>query len=122
MEKALRVAATGMYAQKLHLDTIAHNLANVNTTGFKKSKVEFQDLLYQTIQPAGTPTGEDSSTPTELQVGSGTRPVATNKMFFQGDVVSTGNALDIAIEGDGFLWLSEVMILRKSVKSSWRDL
>jgi flagellar basal-body rod protein FlgG len=102
MDKALRVAATGMHAQKLHLDTIANNLANVNTTGFKKSKVEFQDLLYQTIRPAGSNTGADASTPTELQIGCGTKPVATNKMFFQGDVISTGNALDIAIEGDGF--------------------
>jgi len=102
MDKALRIAATGMYAQKLHLDTIANNLANVNTTGFKKSKVEFQDLLYQTFRPAGTTEGEGATIPTELQVGCGTRPVATNEMFFQGDVISTGNALDLAIEGDGF--------------------
>ena len=102
MDKALRIAATGMQAQKLHLDTIANNLANVNTTGFKKSKVEFQDLLYQTFRPAGAAEAEGAMIPTELQVGCGTRPIATHKMFFQGDVISTGNALDLAIEGDGF--------------------
>jgi flagellar basal-body rod protein FlgG len=103
MDKALRTAASGMRAQQLHIDTIANNLANVNTTGFKKSKVEFQDLLYQTIRPAGSFTAEGVQSPTELQVGCGTRPVSTAKMFTQGDVTETGNALDVAIEGDGFL-------------------
>lgn len=102
MDKALRIAATGMLAQKLHVDVIAHNLANVNTTAFKKSKVEFQDILYQTIRPAGSTTSEGATTPTELQLGCGTRPVATNKNFMQGTAISTGNALDMAIEGDGF--------------------
>ena len=101
MDKSLRIAATGMRSQQLHVDSIANNLANVNTTGFKKSKVEFQDLLYQTIRPAGSISGEGAVVPTELQVGCGTRPVATNKMFSQGDVTSTGNPLDLAIEGDG---------------------
>ena len=105
MDKSLRIAATGMRAQQLHIDTIANNLANVNTTGFKKSKVEFQDLLYQTIRPAGASVSEDAKAPTELQVGCGTKPVSTTKMFTQGDVVATDNALDLAIEGDGFFQL-----------------
>jgi len=103
MDKALRTATSGMRAQQLHIDTISNNLANVNTTGFKKSKVEFQDLLYQTIRPAGAGTSVGSEAPTELQIGCGTAPVSTAKMFTQGDVVQTGNALDLAIEGDGFL-------------------
>ncbi len=102
MDKALRTAASGMHAQQLYIDTIANNLANVNTTGFKKSKVEFQDLLYQTIRPAGSFTGEGIQNPTELQVGCGTKPVSTAKLFTQGDVTQTGNSLDLAIEGDGF--------------------
>jgi flagellar basal-body rod protein FlgG len=102
VDKALRTAATGMRAQQLHVDTIANNLANVNTTGFKKNKVEFQDLLYQTIRPAGTATTEGTEAPTELQVGCGAKPVATTRMYTQGDVVATGNSLDLAIEGDGF--------------------
>jgi len=102
LDKALRTAATGMRAQQLHVDTIANNLANVNTTGFKKNKVEFQDLLYQTIRPAGAATAEGTEAPTELQVGCGAKPVATTRMFTQGDVVATGNSLDLAIEGDGF--------------------
>ncbi len=102
MDKALRTAASGMRAEQLHIDTISNNLANVNTTGFKKSKVEFQDLLYQTVRPAGANTSENTNSPTELQVGCGTKPVSTAKMFTQGDVVETGNSLDLAIEGDGF--------------------
>ncbi|NIA29230.1 MAG: flagellar basal-body rod protein FlgG [Actinobacteria bacterium] len=105
MDKTLRTAATGMRAQQLYIDTIANNLANVNTTGFKKSKVEFQDLLYQTIRPAGAQVAEGTKTPTELQVGCGTKPVATTKLFTQGDVVATGNSLDLAIEGEGFFQL-----------------
>jgi len=105
VDKALRTAATGMRAQQLYIDTIANNLANVNTTGFKKSKVEFQDLLYQTKRAAGVTVAQDANSPTELQVGCGTKPVATTKMFSQGDVVETGNSLDISIEGDGFFQL-----------------
>jgi len=105
VEKSLHTAATGMRAQQLYIDTIANNLANVNTTGFKKSKVEFQDLLYQTERSAGTTVSQGSSAPTELQIGCGTRPVSTTKMFTQGDVSQTGNSLDLAIEGDGFFQL-----------------
>ena len=102
MNRIMRTAATGMAAQQLNVDTIANNLANVNTPGFKKNQVEFQDLFYQSIRPAGVNTVGEAEVPTELQVGSGTRPVATAKMFSQGDVLETGNPLDVAIEGDGF--------------------
>lgn len=96
MNRAMHAAATGMNAQQLYIDTIANNLANVNTTGYKRSKVEFQDLLYETIRPAG------AETPVQLQVGCGARPVATPRIFTQGDLTNTGNALDLAIQGEGF--------------------
>ena len=102
MIRALRTAATGMYAQELFVDVISNNLANVNTTGFKRSKVEFQDLLYQTLQAPGVERGQANATNAEIQVGHGTRPVAVVKQFSQGDVSSTNNPLDLAIEGDGF--------------------
>ena len=103
MSRALYTAATGMIAQQMNVDNIANNLANVNTTGYKKSKLEFQDLLYQQIRLAGATQAEGAQVPVELQIGYGTRPVATQRMFSQGTVVSTGNPLDISIDGDGFL-------------------
>ena len=102
MIKAMRTAATGMMAQQMNVDTIANNLANVNTTGFKKSKVEFQDVLYQNIRKAGTATAIGSQVPTELSIGYGTRAVSTNRQFTTGDLQLTGNPLDLAISGDGF--------------------
>lgn len=103
MDKALQVAASGMLAQKLYIDVIANNLANVNTTGFKKSNLEFQDLLYETLRSAGEPTGAEQRRPASLQLGNGTRVVATTRSFSQGTVVATNNPLDMAINGDGFL-------------------
>ncbi len=102
MIRALSTAASGMFAQQLHIDNIANNLANVNTTGFKKSRTEFQDLIYQNLREAGVPNAQGNVLPTELQVGHGVRPVATQKMMTQGDMLQTGNSLDIAIEGNGF--------------------
>jgi len=102
MLKSLYAGASGMHAQQMSIDTIANNLANVNTNGFKKSTMEFQDLIYQTIRAAGSKTGDESQTPTELQVGGGVKPVATNKSFSQGDVVATDTPLDVAIIGEGF--------------------
>jgi flagellar basal-body rod protein FlgG len=99
---ALRTAATGMYAQELSVEVISNNLANVNTTGFKRSKVEFQDLLYQTIQNSGAESNNTNATSSEIQVGHGTKPVAVLKQFSQGDINPTGESLDLAIEGDGF--------------------
>ena len=105
MNRTMHAAATGMNAQQLYVDTIANNLANVNTTGYKKSKIEFQDLLYQTIRPAGAIILGGGTTPTQLQVGCGTKPVATPRIFTQGDLTSTGGSLDLAIKGDGFFQL-----------------
>lgn len=103
MIQALYTAASGMQAQQLNVDTISNNLANVGTTGYKKMRVDFQDLLYHTIKPAGTPpTAPGVQTPVPIQVGEGVRPVATPRIFSQGEVVTTDNPLDLMIEGDGF--------------------
>lgn len=102
MIKAMRTAATGMVAQQMNVDTIANNLANVNTTGFKKSKIEFQDVLYQNIRKAGSASSAGTQIPTELAIGYGTRAVSTNRQFTVGDLTQTGNPLDMAIAGDGF--------------------
>jgi len=91
-----------MQAQNMNIDVIANNLANVNTTGFKKSRIDFQDLLYRTIRPAGVSSAQGSEVPTGIQLGHGTRPVATQKIFTKGDFQATNNQLDMAIEGDGF--------------------
>jgi flagellar basal-body rod protein FlgG len=102
MLRALYSAAAGMQSQELNLDVISNNLANVNTTGFKKSKVEFQELLYQTTREPGADLGSGNQVPTGIQVGQGSRPVATARIFTQGDLTQTGEQLDIAIQGDGF--------------------
>ncbi len=102
MLRSLFTAATGMEAQALRIDVIANNLANVNTTGFKSSRAEFQDLLYQSLRSAGSPSSSNTEVPTGIEIGLGTRPVSTHKIFTQGDFMLTGNELDIAIEGDGF--------------------
>ena len=102
MLRALYSSASGMQAQQMNLDVIANNLANVNTTGFKKAKVEFQDLLYQTDRAAGAEGGAGNQVPTSLQVGHGSRPVATAKIFTNGELYQTGEKLDIAIHGNGF--------------------
>ena len=102
MLRALYTSASGMQAQQMNLDVIANNLANVNTTGFKKSKVEFQDLLYQTNRAAGSEAGAGNQVPTSLQVGHGARPVATAKIFTNGELYQTGEKMDLAIHGNGF--------------------
>ncbi|NOY77239.1 MAG: flagellar basal-body rod protein FlgG [Calditrichaeota bacterium] len=102
MIRSLRTAATGMYAQEMVVDVISNNLANLNTTGFKKSKVEFQDLLYQTIQNPGASTNGSAAPTSEIQIGHGTKPVSVLKIFSQGDVSPTDNPLDLAIDGEGF--------------------
>ncbi len=102
MLRALYSSAAGMESQQLNLDVIANNLANVNTTGFKKSKIEFQDLLYQTTRSAGAEQGAGNQLPTGLQVGNGSRPVATSRIFTTGELTQTGERLDLAIQGDGF--------------------
>ena len=102
MIRSLWTASTGMNAQTLNIDVIANNLANVSTTGFKKSRAEFQDLLYETMRPSGVSSSESTQVPTGIQVGHGTRPSAVNKILIQGDLQQTGNELDAAIEGNGF--------------------
>ena len=92
MLRALYSSASGMQAQQMNLDVIANNLANVNTTGFKKSKVEFQDLLYQTNRAAGAEAGAGNQVPTSLQVCHGARPVATAKIFSNGEMYQTGES------------------------------
>jgi flagellar basal-body rod protein FlgG len=103
MNLSLYSAATGMEAQQLNLNTIANNLANVNTPGFKRSKIEFQDLLYQKpTRASGTDSGGGNLVPTGTEVGNGSRVAATSKVFTQGQLNATGEKLDIAIQGDGF--------------------
>ncbi len=102
MLRALHTAASGMEAQQLNIDTIAHNLANINTTGFKFRRAQFQDLLYQNMRQAGAANTATTEIPVGLQVGLGTKPVATEIIFSQGDFVSTGNTLDVVIQGQGF--------------------
>jgi flagellar basal-body rod protein FlgG len=91
-----------MVAQQLNIDVTSNNLANVNTIGFKKSRAEFEDLMYQTLNIAGTENLDGNRIPTGMQVGMGVKPTTTHKLFSQGDFQNTGNPLDLAIEGDGF--------------------
>lgn len=102
MIRGMWSAATGMGAQQLRLDIISNNLANVNTTGFKKSRGDFEDLIYQTTRQAGGELPGGGQVPTSLQVGLGVRPVAISKVFSQGDYVHTENELDLAVEGKGY--------------------
>lgn len=102
MLRALYSAAAGMQAQQMNLDNISNNLANVNTTGFKKSKLEFQDLLYDTTRAAGADMGGGNQLPSSLQIGQGSIPIATQRIFTEGELTQTGENLDVAIQGDGF--------------------
>ncbi|MDI3543383.1 MAG: flagellar basal-body rod protein FlgG [Candidatus Atribacteria bacterium] len=102
MIRALWTAATGMQAKQMDMDVIANNLANVNTTGFKKSRVDFQDLMYQVVRVQGSPTSPDTQVPSGIEIGLGVRPGAVQKMFSQGNIYETSNPLDVVIEGDGF--------------------
>ena len=102
MMRALWSAASGMKTQQSNMDVIANNIANVNTTGGKKQRAEFQDLIYQTMREAGAPSGADTQYPTGLQVGLGARLSATNRIFTQGNMQSTGNPTDRGRQGEGF--------------------
>ncbi|NOZ87037.1 MAG: flagellar basal-body rod protein FlgG [Deltaproteobacteria bacterium] len=102
MFSSLLTASTGLQAQQLSIDVIANNLANVNTVGFKRSRADFEDLLYHTYRAPGTKSARGVEIPTGLQVGRGTRPVATSREFSTGELRNTGNPLDLAIEGKGF--------------------
>jgi flagellar basal-body rod protein FlgG len=100
--RSLWTSTTGMSAQNLNMDVIANNLANVSTSGFKKSRADFQDLLYQIMKVPGSPTSADTKSPTGIQVGLGVKPASITKVFTEGDIVQTQNTLDVAIEGQGF--------------------
>ena len=102
MMRSLWIAKTGMEAQQTQLDTITHNLANVGTNGFKRSHAVFEDLMYQNLRQAGANTTEQTTLPTGLQVGLGTRAVATTRIFSQGNLLQSANPLDVAIRGSGF--------------------
>ena len=102
MDASLWIAKTGLTAQQTRMSVISNNLANVNTTGFKKDRAVFEDLLYQNIVPAGGQVDAESETPTGLMLGTGTRVVATEKLHAQGNIITTENALDLAISGDGY--------------------
>ena len=102
MIKSLWISKTGMDAQQTQLDVISNNLANVGTTGFKRARVAFEDLLYQNVRQAGANSSQQTQLPTGLQVGTGVKPVATPRVFTQGNLQQTGNQLDLAINGQGF--------------------
>ena len=102
MNSALWAAKTGLDAQQTKMSVVSHNLANVNTTGFKKDRAIFEDLLYQNVKQVGGSTSQDTVSPTGLSVGTGVRIVATEKNYTQGGLSNTGNSLDVAINGRGF--------------------
>jgi len=102
MIRSLWISKTGLDAQQTQLDVVANNLANVGTNGFKRSRAVFEDLLYQTLRSPGSQSSQQTSVPSGLQVGTGVRPVATVRVHTQGNLQKTDNALDVAINGQGF--------------------
>ena len=107
MIRALYTAASGMNAQQANIDNVAHNLANVNTAGFKKAHMEFEDLVYQQARVAGTPTSATGEAPVGLELGLGTRAVGTSRDFSSGSMRSTSGQLDLAVEGDGLFQVTQ---------------
>ena len=103
MNKALWVAKTGLEAQQMRMSVISNNLANVNTTGFKRDRAVFEDLLYQNVRQVGAQSSQDTRLPSGMQLGTGVRTVATEKLHTLGNIVQTENSLDVAIQGRGFL-------------------
>ena len=106
MLKAFSTAATGMAAQQMMVDVTANNLANINTTGFKRSQIDFQDLLYLKMRQSGTEVASGMKSPSGVEIGSGVRAASTVKIFSLGELLNTAKSLDIAIAGDGFLQVS----------------
>lgn len=102
MIRSLWIAKTGLDAQQTQMDVISNNLANVSTSGFKRARAVFEDLLYQTIRQPGAQSSEQTQLPSGLQIGTGVKPVATERIFTQGNLQQTGNAKDVAIQGNGF--------------------
>lgn len=106
MIRSLWIAKTGLDAQQMNIDVVANNLANVNTTGFKRSRAVFEDLLYQTLRQPGARSSQQSEIPSGLQLGTGVRPIATERIHTQGNLTQTGNPLDVAINGNGFFQIT----------------
>lgn len=102
MLRSLWIAKTGMESQQTNIDVISHNLANVSTNGFKKSRPVFEDLIYVTLRQPGAQASQQTEVPSGLQLGTGARPVATERIHIQGGITQTGNSFDIAIQGNGF--------------------
>ena len=102
MIRSLWIAKTGLEAQQTQMDVISNNLANVSTTGFKRSRAVFEDLLYQTLRQPGAQSSQQTQVPSGLQIGTGVRPTATERIHTQGNLQQTSNQLDVAIQGDGF--------------------
>ena len=102
MTQALWIAKTGLDAQQTRMAVVSNNLANVNTTGFKQGRAVFEDLLYQNIRQSGGQTSQDTELPSGMNLGTGVRVVATEKLFTQGSILQTDNALDVAVKGRGF--------------------
>ncbi len=105
MIRSLWIAKTGLDAQQTQMDVISHNLANVSTTGYKRSQAVFEDLIYQNMRQVGAQSSGDNRLPTGLQLGTGVRPVATSRLFTQGNLQQTNNSFDLAISGHGFFQL-----------------
>jgi len=103
MSSALWIAKTGLEAQQTRMATISNNLANASTTGFKRDRAVFADLIYQNVVQVGAQSSQDTVNPSGLNIGTGVRTVATEKLFTQGGIVQTGNSLDVAVQGRGFL-------------------
>ncbi len=118
MIRAMFTAATGMNSQQLNIDTVANNVANVNTTGFKKSRTNFQDLIYETLQPPGAQNADGQPLPEGVQVGHGVRVASVAKVFTPGTLLQTGRQYDMAIEGPGFF---EVTLAGSGTSAYTRD-
>ncbi len=101
MIRSLWISKTGLEAQQTQMDVIAQNLANVSTNGYKRQRAVFEDLLYQTLRQPGAQSSQQTEVPSGLQIGTGVQPIATERIFTQGNIQQTGNALDVAIQGDG---------------------
>lgn len=107
MDASMWIAKTGLDAQQMRMSVISNNLANVNTNGFKRDRANFEDMLYQNLRQPGAQTGADTQSPTGLMLGTGVRIVSTEKTHSQGSLITTKNALDIAIQGDGFFQIAQ---------------
>ncbi len=107
MDASMWVAKTGLDAQQTRMNVISNNLANVNTSGFKRDRAVFEDMLYQNIRQSGGQTGANSQAPTGMMLGTGVRVVATEKIHAQGNMITTQNPLDLAIAGDGFFQIAQ---------------